>query len=247
MLIWIISAVALLVLIILMLGYPRVVFPQKAGIEGLEDPAVAQAFDRVSQWPQFKLLRRMVVGELKKYHPKGIIVDVGCGPGYLVAVMAKSFPKLHIIGVDISEEMTRVAAHNLSSLGFSRQVEFRQGDVQKLPLEDDAVDFVVSTLSLHHWQDPARALREIYRVLKPGGQVLIFDLRRDSRRFFYWLLRFAQTLVVPISLRRVGEPTGSILSSYTLAESQALFSATPFRQWRVRPGLGWLFIWGDKD
>lgn len=246
MLIWITSAVAFLVLIILILGYRRVTCLRKARVEGIEDPSVAQAYDRINRWPQFKFLRRMIVGELKKHHPKGIMVDVGCGPAYLVAVIAKSFPHLPIIGVDIAEEMMQVATHNLSSLGFNEQVEFRQGDVQALPFEDNAVDFVVSTLSLHHWQDPKRALQEIYRVLKPEGQFLIFDLRRDGRRFFYWLLRFAQTFVVPAALRRINEPIGSALSIYTPVESEALLSGTPFQQRRIKPGLGWIFVWGRK-
>ena len=246
MCIWIILVVALLVLIISILGYPRMTPSRKASIEGLENPAAVQAYDRINRWPQFKFLRRMIVGELKRYHPKGIMVDVGCGPGYLIAVIARAFPQLHIIGVDISEEMMQVATQNLSSLGFSEQVEFRQGDVRNLPFEDNAVDFVVSTFSLHHWQDPEQALQEIYRVLKPEGQFLIFDLRRDGRRFFYWLLRFAQTFVIPGALRRINEPTGSAMSSYTPVEAEALLSVTPFRKCKIKPGPGWMFVWGHK-
>lgn len=58
------------------------------------------------------------------------------------------------------------------------------GDVAGLPLPDGALDWAVSSLSLHHWSDPDRALGEICRVLKPGGQMLLFDLRRDPRRPF---------------------------------------------------------------
>lgn len=246
MLFWIILAVVFPVLIILIMGYPRVAFPRKASVEGLENPAAVQAYDQIMRWPQFRFLRRMILGELKKHKPKGIIVDVGCGPGYLITVIGKSFPQLRIIGVDIAEEMIQVATHNLSSLGFGERVRFRQGNVQKLPFEDNTVDLAVTTFSLHHWRDPKQALQEIYRVLKPGGQLLIFDLRRDGRRLFYWLLRFAQTFVVPAALRRINEPIGSALSSYTPVESEALLSGTLFQQWRIKPGFGLMFIWGRK-
>ena len=246
MFIWIILASIFRTIIISILGYRRVTYPRQAAVGGLEDPAVVKAYDRINRWPQFRLLRCMIAGELKKHHPNGIIVDVGCGPGYLVADIAKAFRHLYIIGVDIAEEMMQMATHNLSSLDFGKRVSFRVGDVPKLPFEDNAVDFVVSTLSLHHWPDPKQALEEIHRVLKPGGQFLIFDLRRDARRYFYWLLRFAKIFVVPAAIRRINEPVGSALSSYTPVESAALLSGTPFQQWRIKPGLGWMFLWGGK-
>ncbi len=246
MLIWIILANAFRTIIISILGYCRVTPSRKTSVEGLEDPALAAAYGRVNRWPQFRFVRRMIAGELKKHNPDGIMVDVGCGPGYLVADIARAFPRLHVIGVDIAEEMIQIAADNLSSLGFNERVSFRQGDVQGLPFEDNAADFVVSTLSLHHWPNPKEALEEIHRVLRPGGQFLIFDLRRDARRGFYWLLGFAKTFVVPAAIRRVNEPVGSALSSYTPVESAAFLAGLPFQQWRIKPGPGWMFLWGCK-
>ncbi len=243
----VISAVAFLVLIILIVGFRRVSVPRQVSPEDIEDDEVVKAYDRISRWPQFRFLRRVIVGELKRHHPEGILADVGCGPGYLIATMAKSFPDLSIIGVDIAKEMLQKATQNLSSLGLAEQVSFRVGDIRELPFDNNSLDFVVSTLSLHHWSEPKQAIREINRVLKPGGQFLIFDLRRDGRRLFYWLLHFAQTFVVPAALRRISEPTGSVLSSYTPVELQALLSGTSFRECKIKPGLGWIFVWGHKD
>jgi len=243
---WLVIAVIFLILAVFISGYPRVKVPRKASAESLEDPSVVQAYDRISQWPQFKFLRRMIAGELKKHHPGGKLVDVGCGPGYLIAVIAKSLPHLDIIGVDIAEEMLQAATDNLSSSGLRERVKFQRGDVRELPFEDNAVDFVVSSLSLHHWSEPEPALQEIRRVLKPGGQFLIFDLRRDSRRFFYWLIRVVTRFVVPAPIRHIKEPFGSILSSYTMAESAAFLSGAGFQQWQVKPGIGWMFLWGSK-
>jgi len=189
----------------------------------------------------------MIVREVKKKHPKGTLVDIGCGPGHLITAIAKSLPNLRIVGVDISEEMLKVARNSLASSVLDKRIEYRQGDVQKLPFEDNAIDFAVSTLSLHHWPDPDIALQEIYRVLRPEGQFLIFDLRRDSRRLFYWLLRLATKFIVPAPLRSIGEPLGSALSSYTFAEADTSLSRSPFQQWKVKSGVGWMFLWGCKD
>jgi len=244
--IWATLAIIFLLVLVSVIGCRRVNILRQVSREGIESDEVVQAYNRISRWPQFRLLRHIIVGEIRRYHPEGIMVDVGCGPGYLVATMAKSFRRLHIIGVDIAKEMVELATRNISALGFSEWVEFRQGDVQEMPFEDNSVDFVVSTLSLHHWSQPKQALEEIHRVLKPGGQLLVFDLRRDAKRFFYWLLRFAQTFVVPAPLRSINEPTGSILASYTSGEIEAILSETPFQQYKTKLGPGWIFMWGRK-
>ncbi len=234
-------------LIAIILGSPRVRLSRRRSHEGIEDPEAAKAYDWISRWPQFRFLRRLVVDEMARYNPRGTVVDIGCGPGYLLAVMARAFPDTQLVGVDLSEEMTATAARNLAALGPARPVEFRTGDVHDLPFEDGTVDFAVSSLSLHHWSDPRHALEEIYRILRPGGQMLVFDLRRDVRRGFYGLFRLATRFVVPAPLRRFGEPLGSLLSSYTPAEVWERLSTTPFARRRVKAGPLWFFVWAEKS
>jgi ubiquinone/menaquinone biosynthesis C-methylase UbiE len=165
----------------------------------------------------------------------------------LIKAMAKSLPQLHLVGVDIAQDMIQQAASNMSSSETGIRVDFRQGNVQELPFEDGTVDFVISTFSLHHWSRPGQALREIHRVLKPQGQFLIFDLRRDARRCFYWLLRFAQTFVVPSPMRAVREPTGSARAAYTPHEVEAFLDKTPFQHHTIKSRAAWMFVWGCKD
>lgn len=219
-------------------------YPRQAGFEGIEDAAVGVAYDLINRWPQFRLLRRMILQRLKQHQPRGVLVDVGCGPGYLIQLIAKTFPELKVIGVDIAQEMTETAAANLAAQGVASCVSFRLGNSQDLPFDAGEVDFVISTLSLHHWVDPGQALREIRRVLKPGGQFLIFDLRRDAPWLFYGLIHFASRVVVPKPLRRIREPLGSILASYTPLEAQALLEPIPLEARRVTPGFAWIFLWG---
>jgi ubiquinone/menaquinone biosynthesis C-methylase UbiE len=246
-LIWIIFGIIIRIAAFLAFGYPRVNIPRKASIEGIENPEMVEAYNRINKWPPFKFFRKMVVREVKANNPKGKVVDIGCGPGYLINAIAKALPCLHIIGVDISEEMLKVARSKSSSLDLNKRVEYRQGDIQELPFNDNTIDFVISTFSLHHWSDPSEALQEIYRVLEHKGQFIIFDLRRDSRRLFYWLIRFVTKFIVPVPIRNIGEPLGSALSSYTLAEADAILRYSPFQQWKIKSGIGWMFVWGCKD
>lgn len=245
-----ILALLLVAVAVAVRGYPRVVIGRKASFEGIEDPEAVKAYDRISRTPQFGALRRMFVSELKKHSPIDTVVDVGCGPGYLIKTIAKEIPDLHIIGVDVSDEMMAIASRNFASMGLAERVEFRKGDSLKLPFEDSSVENIISTLSLHHWINPKGAFHEIYRVLKPGGQLLLMDLRRDPRRLFYWLIVFA-TKVMPSflhtqALKKIGEPVGSLFASYTLSEAESFMSEIPFTKRSVKGGMGWLILWGQK-
>lgn len=245
---WIILGIIIIILATLLLGSRRINTTHQIGpAEGIEDIEVAKAYDKISQWPQFRLLRKLIIRELMRHHPQGILVDVGCGPGYLIVDVARLFPKLSIIGVDISEEMVHKAERNLCALGFGERTVFHKGDIHALPFESNSVDFIISTLSLHHWSEPIEAIQEIHRVLKQGGQFVLFDLRRDSPRLFYWLMRFAQTLILPSAMRRMNEPTSSILASYTSHELKQILIMTQFKNWRIQSGIFWSFVLGRKS
>ncbi len=241
---WIVLGLALIFIGII--GLTRVHPARVNVLESIEKPEEVRAYDHISKWPQFKFIRRMIVRELSRYHPAGVLVDAGCGPGYLIAVIARTFPDLRIIGSDISGEMLKSAAQNLASQGYGDRVSFRQGNVQSLPFEDSSIDFLTSTLSLHHWRDPGKAFREVQRVLKPGGQFLVFDLRRDCRRFFYWLVWFAQHFVVPRAMSATREPIGSVLAAYTPTELDSFVAGLGLREHRIKSGMGWMYLWGQK-
>src|SRR5215467_11974667 len=108
---------------------------------------------------------------------EGKVLDVGTGPGTLVRELARSIPDLQVYGIDLSEEMIGLARAHARREQLEEQVHFESGDVAHLPYPDQSFDVVVSTISLHHWSELAQPLRELYRVLRPGGQVWIYDFR----------------------------------------------------------------------
>jgi ubiquinone/menaquinone biosynthesis C-methylase UbiE len=138
----------------------------------------------------------------------------------------------------------------LSSKGLGGKTDFKLGSADHLPFENGTQDFIVSTLSLHHWADPQSAFDEIYRVLKPGGQMLILDLRRDARRIFFWLVWFAQNIGLRVIgegvMRKINEPIGSLLASYTCQEIEDIMSRTHFNDQRVEGKIGWIYLWARK-
>jgi len=244
---WILAGVALVALVwSVWEGMRRVDAPRQANLEGLEEEGLAESFTRLSRMPQFRALRWIFLRRLAKYRPSGLVVDVGCGPGLLVEAIALRYPVVRLVGVDIAAPMIARACESAAASGLAGRVAFRVGDVQSLPFSDDSVDFLVSTLSLHHWPDPVDALAEARRVLRPGGQLLFFDLRRDAPRFVYCLARLVTRLVVPPAIRRIGEPLGSFRAAYTAREGEQLLAGSLFTDWSVSLGPAWLFLWGRR-
>jgi ubiquinone/menaquinone biosynthesis C-methylase UbiE len=213
--------------------------------EGEQDAEAVLAYDRTSGWPPFRVLRRMVLRRLERRHPRGVLMDAGCGPGHLAITIGRRYPELKVIGLDNNEDMIAAARRNRRRFSAGN-VSFQTGDVHRLPDEDASIDFMVSTLSLHHWQDAHRALGEIYRVLKPGGRLLLMDLRRDCSRWFFYLLVLMQRFAVPAAIRRTNGAVGSVYASYTAAEFTGLLGSVPFRRVDIEPAPGWVFAMARK-
>jgi ubiquinone/menaquinone biosynthesis C-methylase UbiE len=119
---------------------------------------------------------RSLARDIAAAAPQGAtVLDVGTGPGVLLAELARLRSDVKLAGVDISADMVTSARRNLAR--FLNRATAEVGDAAALPLEDRSVDLVVSSLSLHHWADPAAAVPELARVLRPGGAVYIYDVR----------------------------------------------------------------------
>jgi ubiquinone/menaquinone biosynthesis C-methylase UbiE len=110
-------------------------------------------------------------------HDGARVLDVGTGPGRVPLAIARALPGLRVGGLDQSAEMIAQARRNATEAGLEDVVPFTVGDVADLPYPDASFDLIVSTMSQHHWPDPAAGLRELRRVLRPGGQVWVYDLR----------------------------------------------------------------------
>jgi len=104
----------------------------------------------------------------------GVLVDLGSGTGYLSIEIAKMAPKLKVYGIDLSKAMVKIARKHAQTAKV-KNARFELCNAAELPFEDDSIDFIVSTGSLHHWRKPAEVLNESYRVLKNGREAWIYD------------------------------------------------------------------------
>lgn len=215
---------------------------RESRLGAVEDLAAAQFYRRISSLPHFRLINWAVARRATKGGIKGKALDVGCGPGNLVIEMARQAPGLTVTGIDPSREMVAIATGNAPRSGLASRVSFTEGASEAIPFPDASFDLVVSTLSLHHWPAPVEGLREMVRVLKPGGRLLIMDFRRDLAVLPWFFLSVVQHFVLPSPARQLGEPLGSIKSAYTPLEAAHLAEQAGLRGWAITTGPAWLTI-----
>ena len=108
--------------------------------------------------------------------PALVVGDLGCGTGQLSQTIA---PYVNtVIAVDASTDMLDAARQRLQEFA---NVDIRQGELESLPIENEALHAAMLSLVLHYSPDPARALAEVARVLRPGGRVLVVDMLPHDR------------------------------------------------------------------
>ncbi len=102
------------------------------------------------------------------------LLDIGCGTGVLLAAIEERYPEAILSGIDLTHEMLEIADKRLS-----KKVYLEQSPAEKLPFEDERFDLIVSCNMFHYIRGPMKAIKEMERVLKPGGRVLIIDWCND--------------------------------------------------------------------
>jgi ubiquinone/menaquinone biosynthesis C-methylase UbiE len=225
----------------------RVFSSRTVKFEAIDELNVAVSFDKITQMPQYGLILHLFTSKALTGQEGGNALDIGCGGGRLVMKLARSYPFSEVVGLDLSDEMLKLARQRAAGVGLGEHVKFSKGNAERIPYPNNSFDLVVSTVSLHHWSRPKTVFDEIARVLTPGGKCAVADMRRDAVPPFIGFLWFVQHFIVPPSLGKVGEPLGSIKSAYTPEEASELLSGSELGAFcQVSAGPFWLIIKGRK-
>jgi SAM-dependent methyltransferase len=112
------------------------------------------------------------------------VLDVGCGAGWLSRRLGKMVPEGRVVGMDISDEMIRIARRN--SVEYDN-VLFVAGEVGEIPWEPNFFTHAISVESAYYWPYPAAGVKELFRVLRPGGTAwILINYYRDNPHCHQW-------------------------------------------------------------
>jgi ubiquinone/menaquinone biosynthesis C-methylase UbiE len=176
----------------------------------------------------------------------GDVLEVAPGPGFLSVEMAKG-GKVRITGLDISRTFVEIARKNAAETGV--KADFVLGNASAMPFADNSFDLLVCRAAFKNFSEPLKALREMHRVLRPGGTAVVADLCRDTPMSA--VRNYVNGLDVSAINRWMIKATFRFMllkRAYTKQEFEQMVSAIPFKKVEIRQspeGMG-MEVWMTK-
>lgn len=171
------------------------------------------------------------------------ILNIGCGPARLDIALSKMRPGYKFYGIDLSQAMLEIAAKNIKAVrkGQEDAISLIRADGKRLPFKNNSFNLVICTNTLHHFKDPTYVLREIKRVVKAQGTIIIGDMIRPASRFLVSLLvrtiGLAHTLLMKKGDRdlMLKEYRDSLYAAFTINEHKEMLAATGLTGCQIIP------------
>lgn len=153
--------------------------------------------------------RKKVVKSVKKQNPKTIL-DIATGTGDLAIAMAKA-TDAKITGFDLSAGMLEVGKRKIVEENLQDRIEMIQGDAEKMPFADDSFDVITVAFGVRNFENLKKGLDDIYRVLKPGGKLIILEFSQPQDAPMKQLYSFYSRYILP----KIGKKISKDQSAYT--------------------------------
>jgi ubiquinone/menaquinone biosynthesis C-methylase UbiE len=181
---------------------------------------------------------------VEKIPTNGNALEIAPGPGYFCIELAK-LGNFQITGLDISKTFVEIARKNAAEAGV--KIDFREGNASAMPFKDNMFDFTFCQAAFKNFSEPVKAITEMYRVLRPGANSVISDLRRDTPA------KEIEREVKGMGLGPINEflvrwtfKHMLLKNAYSTDEMRSMVAQTPFRQCKIDvDGVGFR-VWLEK-
>jgi demethylmenaquinone methyltransferase/2-methoxy-6-polyprenyl-1,4-benzoquinol methylase len=172
---------------------------------------IAPTYDKLNHrlsWDIDKGWRRKAIKQLAPFHPKSLL-DIATGTGDFAILSAQMLKPERLVGADISEGMMQIGRQKVAALGLQDIVTFEKEDCLHLSYNSDTFDAVTAAFGIRNFADLDAGLREMYRVLKPGGHLSIVELTSPVSFPMKQLFRIYSHTVLPVYGRLISRDTSA--------------------------------------
>lgn len=175
--------------------------PDTGKIQSLFD-SIAGDYDKLNHLLSLgidKSWRRRALKEIAEPGKALQVLDIACGTGdFSLAIARKAAAGTTVTGLDLSEGMLRVMADKVAAAGLEGKIVAEQGNSERMRFTDDSFDRATIAFGIRNFEHRELALREILRVLKPGGRLVILELSVPSDKFLRWCYNLYFTKILPL-------------------------------------------------
>lgn len=140
--------------------------------------------------------RKLAIRQLKELNPKKIL-DVATGTADLAITAHKYLKPENIVGIDISEGMLNLGREKIKKLGIEHIIELQTGDSEAINFPNDTFDAITVSFGVRNFEDLEKGLSEMYRVLKPGGKLVVLEFSKPKQRWFSGIYNLYMNVVTP--------------------------------------------------
>ncbi len=184
------------------------------GDSGDKGEQVEQMFDNIA--PTYDVLnhrlsgdidkrwRRKAIAQLAPFRPQKLF-DIATGTGDFALLAARMLQPQQLIGADISEGMMAVGRQKVQRQGLEKIISFRREDCMQLSFADGSFDAVTAAFGIRNFKDLDTCLRELHRVLRPGGHLSIVELSAPVRPPMSWFFKIYSHTLLPLYARMVSK------------------------------------------
>ena len=174
--------------------------PAKEKIESMFD-SIAGDYDKLNHIMSLdvdKSWRKRALKEIVDGSGPLEVLDLACGTGDFSITIAKASDEVKVTGVDLSEGMLAVMADKVERQGLGGRIFFEQGDGENLRFTVGTFDRVTIAFGIRNFEDRLKGLREMFRVLKPGGRLVLLELSRPENKVIRWLYDIYFLRIMPV-------------------------------------------------